>query len=66
MVFGEYYGKLDELELLILLCVYDWLEIIMEVDRKLCGLVGLFVEVFDFDEKVICFIVIREDIFEMK
>ncbi|EEN03268.1 Sporulation-control protein Spo0M [Bacillus thuringiensis IBL 4222] len=65
-VSGEYYGKLDELELLILPRAYDRLEIIMEVDRKSRGLAGLFAEALDLDEKVIRFTVTREDIPEMK
>ncbi|MEC2439250.1 sporulation protein, partial [Bacillus cereus] len=65
-VSGEYYGRLDELELLILPRAYDRLEIIMEVDRKSRGLAGLFAEALDLDEKVIRFTVTREDIPEMK
>ena len=38
----------------------------MEVDRKSCGLAGLFAEALDLDEKVIRFTVTREDIPEMK
>ncbi|WP_166689190.1 sporulation protein [Bacillus albus] len=65
-VSGEYYGKLDELELLILPSAYDRLEIIMEVDRKSRGLAGLFAEALDLDEKVIRFTVTNEDIPAMK
>lgn len=65
-VSGEYYGKLDELELLILPNTYDRLEIIMEVDRKSRGLAGLFAEALDLDEKVIRFTVTNEDIPTMK
>ncbi|MDM5188543.1 sporulation protein [Bacillus sp. DX4.1] len=61
-VSGQYYGKLDELELLILPRAYDRLDIVMEVDRKARGLAGLFSEVLDLDEKVIRFTVTREDI----
>ncbi|PEP95027.1 sporulation protein [Bacillus toyonensis] len=61
-VSGQYYGKLDELELLILPSSHDRLEIIMEVDRKSRGLAGLFAEALDLDEKVIRFTVTNEDI----
>ncbi|MEH7279008.1 sporulation protein SpoOM, partial [Bacillus toyonensis] len=59
---GRYYGKLDELELLILPSSHDRLEIIMEVDRQSRGLAGLFAEALDLDEKVIRFTVTNEDI----
>lgn len=65
-VSGQYYGKLDELELLILPSAYDRLEIIMEVDRKSRGLAGLFAEALDLDEKVMRFTVTNEDIPMMK
>ncbi|KEK24037.1 sporulation protein [Bacillus gaemokensis] len=63
---GQYYGKLDELELLILPRAYDRLDIIMEVDRKARGLAGLFSEALDLDEKIIRFTVTREDISTMQ
>ncbi|MFJ8529105.1 sporulation protein [Bacillus sp. NPDC094106] len=65
-VSGQYYGELDELELLILPRAYDRLDIIMEVDRKARGLAGLFSEALDLDEKVIRFTVTREDIPSMQ
>ena len=65
-VSGEHYGKLDELELLILPSAYDRLEIVMEVDRKSRGLAGLFAEALDLDEKIIRFTVTNEDIPTMK
>ncbi|PEE40804.1 sporulation protein [Bacillus pseudomycoides] len=61
-VSGQYYGKLDELELLILPRAYDRLDIVMEVDRKARGLAGLFSEALDLDERVVRFTVTREDI----
>ncbi|WP_459503036.1 sporulation protein [Bacillus sp. C1] len=61
-VSGKYYGKLDELELLILPTAYDRLDIVMEVDRKVHGLAGLFSEALDLDERVVRFTVTREDI----
>lgn len=61
-VSGQYYGKLDELEMLIIPRSYDSLEIVMEVDRKARGLAGLFAEALDMDEKVLRFTVKREDI----
>lgn len=61
-VSGQYYGKLDELELLFFSITYNSLEVIMEVDRKSRGLAGLFAEALDLDEKVIRFTVTNEDI----
>lgn len=61
-VSGQYYGKLDELELLIIPRSYDSLEIVMEVDRKASGIAGLLSEALDMDEKVLRFTVKREDI----
>ncbi|MCM3737436.1 sporulation protein [Bacillus cytotoxicus] len=61
-VSGQYYGKLDELELLIIPRSYDNLEIVMEVDRKARGIAGLLSEALDMDEKVLRFTVKREDI----
>lgn len=61
-VSGQYYGKLDELELLIMASSSERLDIVMEVDRKARGLAGLFAEALDLDEKLIHFSVTSADI----
>ncbi len=45
----QYYGKFDELELLILPSAYDRLALIMEVDRKSRAVYGLFADALDLD-----------------
>lgn len=56
---GTYLHALDELEL-----IFDvheeGLDVLMQVDKKAKGLVGLFAEVMDLDEKYIRFSVTRE------
>lgn len=61
-VSGQYYGKLDELELLVMPQSLDRLDIVMEVDRKAHGLAGLFAEAMDLDERLIRFTVTSADI----
>lgn len=59
---GEFYGKLDELEVVWAYHNSDTLDIYLEIDRKARGLVGLLAEVLDMDESQAYLEITNQDI----
>jgi sporulation-control protein len=60
-VSGAFRGKIDELEV-VFLPKHDGVEVLMEVDRKARGLVGLLAEALEMDESLVRFTVSERDI----
>ncbi|MDQ0217944.1 sporulation protein [Peribacillus cavernae] len=63
---GSYRGKLDELEVVFFMKSSDEAEILIEVDRKVKGLAGLFAEAMETDETKVRGFISSSDIPVMK
>lgn len=63
---GPFYGRLDELEIMILSIEENLIEMLLQVDRKAKGLSGLFAEALDMDESFVSVTVSKNDIPNMK
>ncbi|MGP7815952.1 sporulation protein [Niallia sp. 01092] len=61
-VTSPFYGRLDEIELLLLSIQENRLEILVQIDKKARGLGGLFAEAFDMDERFVRVTITDEEI----